>query len=337
MIKTILLILTILIFCSCATLLNSRTDSINIVTSEPTKIKVLNDTLNKTSESHFIAVERSKKLLEVSVFTDQISKTVNIKSGISIAFWLNLYAPIGLIGFLIDLNNPNRFNYPNTVYIDLNKKENNYLTFKPLDSSYSKYKGILKITPLKTVSILNSGIEIGLEKKINNSFSAQIMTSNLLPNSVWDLGYDFKPEIKGFQQALEGRYYMKKTAPLGPYISFEFNYLQNKYRNISRFGPANLNSDFWYDNTIYADTIGIRKKTYSFNFKHGYQFIKNRFSIDIYAGLGAKYKDVLHKDRLKPEDEMEIPRHPNVYYSSNKEGKYWTISLPLNIRIGWIF
>lgn len=187
MIKTILLILTILIFCSCATLLNSRTDSINIVTSEPTKIKVLNDTLNKTSESNFIAVERSKKLLEVSVFTDQISKTVNIKSGISIVFWLNLYAPIGLIGFLIDLNNPNRFNYPNTVYIDLNKKENNYLTFKPLDSSYSKYK------------------------------------------------------------------------------------------------------------------------------------------------------DVLHTDRLKPEDEMEIPRHPNVYYSSNKEGKYWTISLPLNIRIGWIF
>jgi len=334
---TILLILTSLIFSSCATLLNSRTDSINIVTNEPTNIKVANDTLNKTSDSHFLTVARSKDLLEISAFSDQKSKTVKIKSSNSFAYWLNLYPSTVWTGFLIDKNNPKRYNYPSTVYIDLNDNENSYLTYKPLDSTYSRYTGILKITPLRAVSMINSGFEISYEKKISNSFSTQIMASYLLPLSVWDLGYDFKPEINGFQLAVEEKYYLKKSAPLGPYISFEFNYLQNKYRDIGRFGVANIYSDTLYNNTNYADTIGIRKKTYSFNLKLGYQYIIKRFSIDIYAGLGARYKDVLHTDRLKPEDEMEVPRHPNVYYITNKDGQYWTISIPLNIRIGWTF
>lgn len=334
---TILLILTSLIFSSCATLLNSRTDSINIVTNEPTKIKVANDTLTTISKDHLVIVERSKDSLEIQVFSEQKDKNVKIKSRSSFAYWLNLYPSTAWTGFLIDKNNPKRYNYPGTVYIDLNDRENRYLTYKPLDSTFARYTSVLKLTPLRTVSVINSGFEISCEQKISSSFSTQIMASYLFPVSVWDLGYDFKPEIKGFQLAVEEKYYLKKSAPLGPYISFEFNYLQNKYRDIGRFGVANIYSDTSYNDNNYADTIGIRKKTYSFNFKLGYQYIINRFSVDIYAGLGARYKDVLHTDRLKPEDEMEMPRHPNVYYITNKDGQYWMLSIPLNIRIGWTF
>lgn len=334
---TILLILTSLIFSSCATLLNSRTDSINIVTNEPTKIKVANDTLPVISKDHFVTVDRSKDSLEILAFSEQNKKSVKIKSRNSFAYWLNLYPSTAWTGFLIDKNNPKRYNYPETVYIDLNDSDNDYLTYKPLDSTFAKYTSILKLTPLRTVSIINSGFEISYEKKLSNSFSTQIMASYLLPVSLWDLGYEFKPEIKGFQIAFEEKYYLKKSAPLGLYMSFEFNYLQNEYSDIGRFAVANIYSDTLYNNTNYTDTIGIRKKTYSFNLKLGYQYIINRFSIDIYAGLGARYKDVIHTDRLKPEDEMEIPGHPNVYYITNKDGQYWTISIPLNIRIGWTF
>jgi hypothetical protein len=93
---------------------------------------------------------------------------------------------------------------------------------------------------LRTVSLINSGFEISYEKKLSNSFSTQIMASYLFPLSVWDLGYEFNPEIKGFQFAFEEKYYLKKSAPLGPYISFEFNYLQNKYRDIGRYGVVDI-------------------------------------------------------------------------------------------------
>ena len=111
--------------------------------------------------------------------------------------------------------------------------------------------------------------------------------------------------------------------------------MQNRYENTGRFGSGSVYSDSSHTN--YVDTFRVKKQTYSLNFKFGWQLFVKRVSLDFYMGLGIRYKDVRHFDRIKPEDEMESPRHPNIYYITNLEGKYWTISLPLNFRIGWIF
>jgi hypothetical protein len=334
---TILLTVLSLISSSCATLLNSKTDSIKVVTNEPSILTIDNCTLPETSNLHLVRVERSKDSIEISAFSDHNNKTINISAKNSFAYWLNLYPSIAWTGFLIDNNNPKRYSYPNTVYIALNDNKNTYLTYRPLDSVYSKYTNILKVTPLKAVSTINSGVEISYEKRVSNSFSTQLAATYLFPASIWDLGNDFMPQIKGFRVAVEEKYYMKRSAPLGQYISLEFNYLKNNYQAIGRFGVADVYSDTTYNDTNYDDTIRIDKNTYSFHLKIGYQHIRKRFSIDFFAGVGVRYKDVVHSDRLKPDDDMEMPMEPNVYYITNQEGQYWTISIPLNIRLGWTF
>jgi len=313
-------------------MINRRLTPITIVTNEPTKIRIENDTLAHTTVHHFVAVERQKNSLEVTAFSNEKNKTVKVKARNSVAYWLNLYPYVLWTGFIIDHNNPKRYSYPKTIYIDLNDPKSRFLPYKPLDSVFAKYDNILKITPLKTVLLDNSGIEISYEKRMTNCFSTQITADYMFPLSVWDINNDFKPQIKGFQLAIEEKYYLRKSAPLGPYVGFEFNYLQNKYRLESSYGDHSTPDSNWY-----TDTIRISKKTYSFNFKIGYQYIIKRFSIDLYAGLGARYKDVVHYNRIKPEDDPELPESPDFFFNANKEGKYWVISIPLNVRLGLTF
>lgn len=335
---TILLALTSIVFCSCATLINEKSKRLTIITNEPCKVIIKKEVSQMMTTRHDVAVARSKDSLEIIASTVNNIKIVKVKSRNSLAYWLNIYYPILWPGFLIDRKNPKRYTYPQTIYIDLNEKNNNYLTYEPFDTIYSKYNNIIKINPLKTVSLINSGLEVSFEKRFSKYFTTQLSANYLFPSSVWDGDNDYKPNhILGFQVALEEKLYLRGSAPLGPYISLECSYLRNQYKDIWNFGKANIRFDSIYNYTNYADTFGVRKQTLSFNFKFGYQYVFKRFSIDMYVGLGARYKNVVHFDRIKPDDEMEIPRHPNVYYITNMEGRYWTISFPLNVRIGWAF
>lgn len=172
---------------------------------------------------------------------------------------------------------------------------------------------------------------------MGQNFSTQLSASYYLPTNIYDLENNFKPNIKGYSFAIEEKYYLNKSTPLGTYLSFEFKYLNNQYKDIWNFGVKNIFYDTTSNFTNYTDTFGIKKQTYSFNLKLGYQLLIKRFAIDFYAGLGLRYKDVKHFDRINPKDEMEMPRHPNLYYITNREGKYWTVSIPINIKIGWTF
>lgn len=329
------MLIFVLTFSSCASIFNSKSTSLTIVTSVPSNLVLGKDTIKSTSNSKLLAVYRDKKPLLISVYNDSLTKTVRIKSKNSVAFWSNLGFCYGF-GMLIDMKNPKRFTYPKYVYINLSSKDSSYLKYKPLDKTYAKYSNIFKVTPLKTVGITNPSIELSYERRTGHSFATQVMASYLLPKSVV-VENDFNPDITGFRVSVEEKYYLNKSAPLGSYLSFEFDYLNNQYNDIWNFGIGDVYSDSTYNYTNYPDAYTIKKQTYSFNFKFGHQLIIKRLSIDFYAGLGLRYKDVRHFDRINPNDEMEIPIDFNAYYITNREGKYWTMSLPLNIRIGWTF
>ncbi len=174
------------------------------------------------------------------------------------------------------------------------------------------------------------------ERKTSAHFSTQLMVSYIISNSLANLGDNFSPNNRGYRFALEERFYFMKPSPKGIYFSLEFNYLSIDYNAIMNFGESNI-YDSLYLNTNYSDSISISKQTYSLNVKIGCQFHIKRFTLDVYGGLGLRYKDVTHYDRINPEDEMEMPRHPNFYYYKNLDGKQWTISIPLNVSIGYSF
>lgn len=326
-----------LFFSSCATLLNTRTENLTIITSVPCKVVVNDDTLQNISTHNYATVERSKYPLSISVFNDKNAKSINIRARNSFAYWLNLYPSIYWTGFIIDKNNPERYAYPRTIYIDTNNNQTIYLTYEPLDSTMSKYKNIIKFTPLKLIGPVNSALEISYERKTGDNFSTQIMGSYLLPESFIDQANGFSPNIKGYRLAVEERFYMNKSAPLGPYFGLELNYMKNRYRDVWNMRVKDVSSDTSFNYSYYPDTFRIEKQTYSINLKIGYQLFLKRFSFDFYTGVGLRYKDVGHFDRQNPDDGKEVLRHPNIYYITNSKGKYWTISIPINFRIGWTF
>jgi hypothetical protein len=111
------------------------------------------------------------------------------------------------------------------------------------------------------------------------------MASYLLPSRISDSGNDFKPNIKGYRIAIEEKYYLKKQAPVGSYVSLELNYMKNKYTDILTFGSSRYLFFSPFDSSNIKDTLGIKKQTVSVNFKFGHQLVLNKLSIDLYAGL----------------------------------------------------
>ena len=72
----------------------------------------------------------------------------------------------------------------------------------------------------------------------------------------------------------------------------------------------------------------------------GYQRIYKRFFLDIYGGLGVRFKNVIHSGRKFPGDAWSFGNYfeiINIDYIKNHEGKYAALSVPLNIGIGWTF
>jgi hypothetical protein len=123
-------LLTLLLFSSCATILNSATERIDIITTEPARVVALRDTFQQVNLRAKLEVPRSMQPLQVEVITGNTSKTYLIESGNSFAYWLNLYFNYGL-GMLIDQNNPRRYTYPQRVYIDPKQSGELYQAINP--------------------------------------------------------------------------------------------------------------------------------------------------------------------------------------------------------------
>lgn len=336
-IQIIFFVSFLLVFCSCATILNTAKTPVTVITSEPASLIIGNDTIGNPGPGNTFFFDRDKKPLNITAYNESVTKSVSVQAANSAAYWLNLYPNLHFwTGFFIDTRNKKRYTYPRTIYIDLATSDSSYLKYRPLEKAFDN-PNILKTTPLKLAGIVNPAFEVSYERRTGRSFSTQIAASWLLPMSIMDIGNDFKPNIKGFRLSLEEKWYFRRSAPLGPYAGLEVNYLNTQYRDYWYFGEKEVFLIPDYEYTNYPDTFGIKKQTASFNLKLGYQHIIKRYSFDFYAGIGIRYKDVRHFDRINPLDEMEMPRHLNAYYLANQEGKYWTVSIPVNISVGWTF
>lgn len=326
----------ILTFSSCASIFNSRNVKIKVVSYPPCNIIVNNDTLCENEYEKHITITRNSEPLIINAFNDTITKKYSIKPKNSLAFWLNINTPYYL-GFMVDIYSKKRYTYPKTVYFDINEKDNKYYDYNPHIIPYEKIKNIIKFTPFKIIDITNPAIEFSYERKLKSNYSTQVMYSYLLPFDF--LSTDFKaiPNVGGNRFSIEGRKYLNNNSRSKEYIGIEMNYMNKKDWSIWSFGVDDIYSDSTYNYTNYLDTFGIKKQTLSLNFKIGFQHYINRFSFEIYTGFGLRFRNVQHFDRLKPEDEMEMPRELNAYYSSIKEGKNITICIPLNFSIGWLF
>ena len=122
-IRIVAIVLTVLLFTSCATLVNTRTVRINVYSdTDSVKVHFNNDSLNWHPLPTSIDVMRSKNNLMITAQKDTIQKQIKVKRRISKAFWLGNLAlgPADVVGYIVDLTNHKRFTYPKTIFIDYN-------------------------------------------------------------------------------------------------------------------------------------------------------------------------------------------------------------------------
>lgn len=333
--NTIVLLLSFY-FYSCATILNSKKVQLKVVTNLPSKLVIKNDTSKNISNSFIFSVKRSADPLSITTFNDSISKSINIMPKTSGTFWLNLLqSDFCFIGFIIDTQTKKRYTYPKSIYIDLVKKDDSF-SILPDTLTNPQCKNILKVTPLKTLAILNPAYELAYERITSSHFSSQLMLAYLLPDNLLIPKNNYNAGNNGFTIAFEEKFYFQKTAPYGLYSSIEFKYLQNRYKCIWPIIPSETQV-FAYSNDTYMDEFIVKKKTYTCNLKLGYQHIYKKFIVDLYSGVGLKYKDVVHFDRLNPKHKMYSGGQSFISYPYNLNGKYFSPVITLNIRFGWLF
>ena len=185
----------------------------------------------------------------------------------------------------------------------------------------------LKLSPLRTIDFVNPGIELSYEKRQTARFSTQLSVG--LMSDVFKLMHF--TNYTGTRISLEEKFFPRKKSS-NQYYSIEAVNLNVRYRT---------NSYFIQDTALrtpeYNDSFRIAKQTFALNFKYGVQIPLKRFVVDISAGLGLKYKAVERMDILDAKAYEVTSRHPNAYDFADKEGNYFTLNLPFNIKIGYTF
>jgi hypothetical protein len=186
----------------------------------------------------------------------------------------------------------------------------------------------IKFSPLRLVDPVNPGIELGYEKFISNHFSTQLSVTYIK-----DL---FKitsfSNHAGVRVSLEEKYYRKPQRKLRTYYSGEVVYLKINYT---------AQSEYIKDTALmtpkYSDTFNIAKQTFCFNLKYGVQIPIKRFSLDISAGAGIKYKMVKRSGINNINAIEQVAIDPNIYDIANKEGSKVAPNLTMNIKLAYNF
>jgi hypothetical protein len=326
-----MLLLAVLLFNSCATLMNSEKVRVKIITNEPSKLLVNGDSINNFETMQYVTISRGKKPISITAYNDSNAKTIQVKSRNSIAYWLNYYPSVHLwTGLLIDKHNPKRYDYPKMIYIDFEDTISNYLKYIPAKTNY-KYKHTIKTRPTKVFPVINPGFELSYELKTNHSFSTEASFIYILPTYVLGIGEPFKPNYKGFGFSLEEKYYFNHNALDGGYFGLEGSYLKSHYNTTAYFRTPQKKDSIYEKYNDYLDTIRINRQVFDINLKLGYQVTFKRFVFDFYFGLGLRHRNVQHANKFNVNDVLVQPRHPNIFYAFTKVGEYWTLSFPFSL------
>lgn len=196
-------------------------------------------------------------------------------------------------------------------------------------------RNIIKITPVELIGLATPSFEIGYERFLSSKWSVQATVACFFSNNYFYYSNGIDPQIFGGKIGLEGKYYLKNHN--GAYLGIEAYYTSSKNSDYWEFTDANSeneNYSYYGSNPWYTDTFTILRQTYNLNVKLGVQQTYKRLSIDMYSGLGARYREVKHFDKTNPDSVMQSTRHLNFFYIFNKDGSYWTVNIPINIKIG---
>jgi hypothetical protein len=200
--------------------------------------------------------------------------------------------------------------------------------------SLSHYKNQIKLSPFRFFRA-SQGVELSYVREYfiqNRIFSTQLSGEYIFGSFSTDYP-DNKP-YNGFSVALEQKYFYDFYNNDQEYVSFDYRYTYNTFEDLSWFVYKTPPDTLFYS---YPDTFLVKKQIHTFNLRVGEQLKRGRFIIDFNVGLGIRYRDVIHLNRINTQDKMLQPRHPNIGYANVVDGKFFMINIPMAIKIGFLF
>lgn len=118
----------LLLFNSCATIMNAPTTRINVSSDQPIKLVVRGDSYS-IKENRTIRVERQKDTLILTATADTLKKVIKLKPINSYYYYVN--AGYFGFGFILDHKSPKRYTYQQNVFIDFNSNKTRPDRFPP--------------------------------------------------------------------------------------------------------------------------------------------------------------------------------------------------------------
>lgn len=182
----------------------------------------------------------------------------------------------------------------------------------------------------------NTSLIFGYERFVSEKYSLEITAGKLFSSLFSE---EDGKKTDDFKIAIEGKFYHKKSWAF-KYHSLELNYF--KY-NILK------NQIVYYDeqdengNTIRKsreNNYFIDNKITTLNYKWGFQFLRSRnIAIDGFIGVGVKYKNSKEKGKVKTNLDVNEDITVGDFFFNDEEqvGKYFLLSVPIGVKIGYNF
>lgn len=319
-------------FCfSCATLFNKKTEKISLLVKKPTQISVDQIGVLYVEDKIDLDINRSKQPLKIGINEGDFIENISINSKNSIAYYLNFSPFYGtyFLGEFIDHKSPKRYSYPR--YITINNEDPTQIKYQTNNYKHLALKNNIKLTFLRLYDPAAPTLELNYERKLSEKFTGQFMYGTIFSYLKHE-----NDILNGHRKGIELKYFFKKTAPIGPYLSLGFQNLSSKLNTQMRFFDAKPDSLNYYQ-SFYLDSIKVARKINALNVKIGYQLIRNKFITDFFVGVGIRHRNVRHFDRQFQNDKLAYSRHGSVFEYVNEEGKWFTPSISLNLKLGYAF
>jgi hypothetical protein len=334
-------IAVVLAFGSCATLFNQPTVPVKIYSKTPVHLVINNDTIDGQGQGCEITLNRSKKPLFISAFNDSISSHFRVNAKNSLAFWMNganlsIWA---VVGFAVDWKKPKRYTYPRYVCIDIKDSSLKSYMRDPLfnferTTKEKFYVNQLKVQPLRLFTDIR-GVFVSYERMYKRRYSTELTAAYIFDPF-------FVKEIRTWRNMYGHFFGLEQKLFIGQfehdihYVSLEASYRKFQCDLITYFAIPHP-KDSIEEAHLHEDSVKVKHKAYTLNLKFGQQYHYKRFVFDWSIGLGLRYRDVIHENKLHPNDQMRGSRHLNVRDATLGEGEYMLPGFYLGMKIGYRF
>ncbi|TVZ55285.1 hypothetical protein OD91_0531 [Lutibacter sp. Hel_I_33_5] len=293
--KLSLLLFALLIFSSCATILNKKTSVVKISADKESKIIFQKDTILINKKQIKIRPIRSKKNLKVTVLKDSLKRDFYFENKISPLFWMNITS-IYSIGMLVDLFSDKRFTYKHNLHFITDRLSKKIELSSKKIALIPKNKLFIYTSPIKLVDFTSIPMTtLGVEYFVKNNFSISaeygtfLRTKKLRRHNVTYLrenAYTYRLETKVYNIIN-----LTQNVHSNEYIGLEFRKIVSQYNDYLDYSERT--DKYQYNYT--RDDFATYKNVTVVNFKYGMIVpIGNRLYFDFYGGLGIRTKRFDH-------------------------------------------